>query len=70
MCPRFFSRLCVTIKPMISKGEEQYVRQAAYLPEHVLPLMTGLSGAEPFIRSDHLLFVAPGSMIFIGYPLT
>jgi hypothetical protein len=54
---------------MISLRDEQYVREKAYVPEHIVPLMTGLSHAEPFLREDHLLFVAEDWMIFIGYPL-
>ncbi len=54
---------------MISPDDEQYIWQMAYLPEQVVPLMTGLSGAEPFLRHDHLFFVAEDWMIFIGYPL-
>ena len=54
---------------MISPRDEEYVRQKAYLPEHIVPLMTGLSGAEPFLREGHLFFVKEDGMIFIGYPL-
>ena len=54
---------------MISPRDEQYVRQKAYLPEHIVPLMTGLSEAEAFLREGHLFFVKEDGMIFIGYPL-
>ena len=54
---------------MISIRDEQYVREKACVPEHIVPLMTGLSQAEPFLREDHLFFVAEDWMIFIGYPL-
>ena len=54
---------------MISLRDEQYVREKAYLPEHIVPLMTALSQAEPFLREGHLFFVKEDGMIFIGYPL-
>jgi len=54
---------------MISLRDEQYVREKAYLPEHIVPLMTGLSQGEPFLREGHLFFVKEDGMIFIGYPL-
>ncbi len=55
---------------MISLQQAEYIRERAYIPEHVVPLMTGLSQAEPFFREDHLLFAARDWMIFIGYPLS
>ena len=54
---------------MLSLQDEQFFREKALIPEHIVPLMTALSQAEPFLREGHLFFVKEDGMIFIGYPL-
>ncbi len=54
---------------MISRREEEYIREKAYVPEHVIPLMVGISQAEPFILEDYLFFRKDDGLILIGYPL-
>jgi hypothetical protein len=54
---------------MISPEEQEYVRRKAYVPEHVIPLMVGVSGGEPFLTEDYLFFHKNDWVIFIGYPL-
>ncbi len=54
---------------MMTCREEEYTREAAYVPEHVIPLMVGISQAEPFLQEDHLFFLKDDWMIFVGYPL-
>jgi len=54
---------------MLTLREEDYIREKAYVPEHVIPLMVGISQAEPFFREDHLFFLKDDGMIFVGYPL-
>lgn len=54
---------------MLSPGETAHIRQHAYLPEHVVPYVTSVSGAEPFLTGDFLCYLAPGTLIFVGYPL-
>jgi hypothetical protein len=54
---------------MITPREEDYIREKAYVPEHVIPLMVGISQAEPFFREDYLFFLKDNWMIFVGYPL-
>jgi hypothetical protein len=54
---------------MLTLGEEDTIRKKAYVPEHVIPLMVGISQAEPFFREDHLFFLKDNWMIFVGYPL-
>lgn len=41
----------------------------AYVPEHIPCLMTGISGATPFLVADHLCFAADNWLILVGYPL-
>ena len=54
---------------MITPREEDYIREKAYVPEHVIPLMVGISQAEPFFWEDYLFFLKDNWMIFVGYPL-
>ncbi len=54
---------------MMTRREEEYVRENAYVPEHVISLMVGISQAEPFFQEDYLFFVKNDWMIFVGYPL-
>ena len=54
---------------MVTPQEEAYVLNEAYVPEHVIPLMAGLSQAEPFFQDDYLFFLKEDGVIFVGYPL-
>jgi hypothetical protein len=54
---------------VISPDQQEYIRRKAYIPEHVTPLMVGVSGGEPFLADDYLLFRKDDWLIFIGYPL-
>jgi hypothetical protein len=54
---------------MMTRKEEEYIREMAYVPEHVIPLMVGISQAEPFFQEDHLFFLKDDWMIFVGYPM-
>ena len=54
---------------MMTRREEEYIREMAYVPEHIIPLMVGISQAEPFFQEDHLFFLKDDWMIFVGYPL-
>ena len=54
---------------MISQKEEEYILNKAYVPEHIISLMSLISGGEPFLISDHLFFVKDALLMFIGYPL-
>ena len=54
---------------MLTRQEEDSIREMAYVPEHVIPLMVGISRAEPFFQEDHLFFLKDDGMILVGYPL-
>lgn len=54
---------------MISPEETRYVLEKAYVPEHIVGLMTLVSGGEPFLFDRYLCFSAEGWAIVIGYPL-
>ena len=54
---------------MLSPEQETYILTHAYVPEHIVFLMTSLSGAEPFLIDDYFCCCKDDWVIFIGYPL-
>jgi hypothetical protein len=54
---------------MITEEEKRYILSNAYVPEHGVPLMTCLSGGEPFLLEDFFCCVGKGWVIVVGYPL-
>lgn len=54
---------------MISSAEEEYILSKAYIPEHIVGLMTLISKGEPFLANDYIFFLKDNWLIFIGYPL-
>lgn len=57
------------MREMISPEEEKYILTRAYVPEHIVTLMTLISKGEPFLIEDHLGFVKDNWLILVGYPL-
>ena len=55
---------------MITPDEEDYIKSYAYLPEHLTGYVTAISGGEPFIIKDYLIYLREGHLIFVGYPLS
>ena len=54
---------------MLTHEEEQYILTQAYVPEHVVGLMTYLSGGEPFLIENFLCCQKNDWIIVVGYPL-
>ena len=54
---------------MLTPEQETYILTNAYIPEHVVALMTSLSGGEPFLIDDYFCCCKDDWVIFIGYPL-
>jgi len=54
---------------MITTEEEAYVLAKAYVPEHIINLMVGVSKGEPFLKEDCLIFMKDNWLILVGYPL-
>jgi hypothetical protein len=54
---------------MMTPEEEAYALTRAYVPEHVVSLMTLISKGEPFLIEDHLGLVKDNWLILVGYPL-
>jgi hypothetical protein len=54
---------------MITREEEADILTRAYVPEHIVSLMTLISKGEPFLIEDHLGFVKDNWLILVGYPL-
>lgn len=54
---------------MLSPLEDEYIREYAYVPEHLTGYVGAISQAEPFLLKDYLCYYLKGHLIFIGYPL-
>lgn len=54
---------------MLSPLEDEYIREYAYVPEHLTGYVGAISQAEPFLLEDYLCYCLRGHLIFIGYPL-
>lgn len=54
---------------MISPEKDEYILTRAYIPEHIVSLMSLISKGEPFLIKDYLYFKKDNFLIFIGYPL-
>jgi hypothetical protein len=53
----------------ITRAEEEYVKEQAYLPEHIPGYVQSITGGEPFLLDQYLCYLAEGVLIFVGYPL-
>ncbi len=54
---------------MITTEEEKYILERAYIPEHIVGLMTSVSGGEPFLIQNHFCCRKEDWVILVGYPL-
>ena len=54
---------------MITEAERSYMYEHGYVPEHVPEYVSAISGAEPYLVDDFVVYVDVGRLIFIGYPL-
>ena len=54
---------------MLTPEQETYILTHAYVPEHIVVLMTSVSGGEPFLVDDYFCCCKDDRVVFIGYPL-
>jgi hypothetical protein len=54
---------------MLTPEEEAYISSKAYIPEHLVGLMTSLCSGEPFLIEDHFCCQKDDWLILVGYPL-
>ena len=54
---------------MLTAGEQAYILENAYVPEHCISLITCVSGSEPFLVDDFFVCLKNSWVILIGYPL-
>jgi hypothetical protein len=54
---------------MISPADRRRIDSQASIPEHLVGLMSAISGGEPFLVQDYLGFAKDPWVILIGYPL-
>jgi hypothetical protein len=56
------------LEPVTAAMQTDILARAS-IPEHVLPLMTAVSGGKPYWVDDHLVLLGQGWATLIGYPL-
>jgi len=54
---------------VITEAEEKEILALAYVPEHVVELMTLVSGGELFLVEDYLCCRTGDLLVVVGYPL-
>jgi hypothetical protein len=54
---------------MLTASEEDYILTNAYVPEHLVGLMTNVSCSEPFLIRDCLCCRREDWVILVGYPI-
>jgi hypothetical protein len=54
---------------MLTRDQENYLFERAYVPEHIPSLMVPISKGEAFLIDDYLSFAKDNWLIFVGYPL-
>jgi hypothetical protein len=52
----------------MTPAEEAYVVEKAYVPEHIVSLMTLISRGDAFLIEDYLGFAKDNWLIVVGYP--
>ncbi len=55
---------------MLTIEEKKQLLDKAYIPEHVVGLMTHVSGGEPFLIDDYFCCHRGDWIILVGYPLS
>jgi CheY-like chemotaxis protein len=53
---------------MITSVQEDYIKDHAYVPEHIPTYVTAISQTEPFLLGDFLAYRGEDHLIFVGYP--
>ncbi|MEE9609880.1 MAG: hypothetical protein V3W19_01445 [Desulfatiglandales bacterium] len=54
---------------MITDEEKEYILAGAYIPEHIVGLMTRVSDGEPFLIENYFCCRKEDWIIVVGYPL-
>jgi hypothetical protein len=54
---------------MLSSEDRRRIYERAYLPEQLPDYVVGVSGADPCLLMDHVLYLSASVLILVGYPL-
>jgi hypothetical protein len=54
---------------VITPEEEAYILKNAYVPEHIVSLMSLISKGDPFLVEEHFGLAKDNWLILVGYPL-
>jgi hypothetical protein len=56
-------------RKMITAEQESFISEKAYVPEHIVSLMAGISKGDSFLIEDYLGVAKDNWLILVGYPL-
>jgi len=59
----------IRVEFMITDMQRQFILASAIVPEHLVDLMTLVSGGEAHLIEEHLCVTGPQWLIVVGYPL-
>lgn len=54
---------------MITDADRSYIHEHGYVPEHLPGYVCVISGTEPHLIEDFVVYAGPGRLIFVGYPV-
>jgi hypothetical protein len=54
---------------VITDAERSYIYDHGYVPEHLPGYVCVISGTEPHLVEDFVVYVGSGRLIFVGYPV-
>ncbi|MEW6334045.1 MAG: hypothetical protein AB1558_07225 [Thermodesulfobacteriota bacterium] len=54
---------------MITAAQQAHIDRHAYVPEQIPSYVVPISGTEPHLLGDYLVYTAAGRIILVGYPL-
>jgi len=55
---------------VIAPGERSYIAARACVPEHLPAYVSAITGGEPHLFGDFLVYTCADRLIFVGYPLS
>ena len=69
MWEQWLQEQVIRVEFMITDMQRQFILASAIVPEHLVDLMTLVSGGEAHLIEEHLCVTGPQCLIVVGYPL-
>ncbi len=55
---------------MITAAQQRFIATRAYVPEHLTAYVTAITGSQPYLVDDYVVYRDGDRLIFVGYPLS